>query len=468
MFKEHFFTMTITYNNIQLKEYINPKRKIEHEFVSMDELHNAYEVCLKRKKKTINAMEFTNDLYTKLYNLYIELNQRTYEIGNSIAFCVDEPVKREVFAADFRDRIVHHLVMERIGKYFEENFIYDSYSCRVGKGTEFGVQCLYNDLYDVTNGFKDEAWIIKCDLKSFFMTISKERLYNKLETFLTKCYKEDNLEFWLDIIHKIVFDKPQEHCIVKQTRDHWDGLPKEKSLFFCQDGLGLPIGNLTSQIFANFYLSEFDHWIQEDMGIKYYGRYVDDFYILLPIDRKSEATPLINKIREKLDLMGVILHPNKTYQQSSYKGVKFIGSVVKHGRIYIADRTKGHFFKFIEEGIQLLKHKPSINNVEYVVGAINSYLGFMRRKKTFNIRYNALLDKRHLYLYNFCYPNLDLTKLIICSDYRNPLYNKKEVYSSEEIKTFNYIENLEAKIINNIKYNKVPQYQKFDLPPDKT
>lgn len=189
---------------------VHKNRKIEAEYVSMDELYQAYRDCLKRKISTINALDFEIDDYNKLYQLYIELNNKTYTIGKSIAFCVEKPVKREIFAADFKDRIVHHLVMNRILKYFENDFIDKTFSCRVGKGTEYGVKCLYNDLKEITCNFTKEAYVIKCDLKSFFMSLPKQCLYDKIAILLQTNYKEDNLDFWLHLIHNIIFNEPQK------------------------------------------------------------------------------------------------------------------------------------------------------------------------------------------------------------------------------------------------------------------
>lgn len=445
---------------------VHKNRKIEAEYVSMDELYQAYRDCLKRKISTINALDFEIDDYNKLYQLYIELNNKTYTIGKSIAFCVEKPVKREIFAADFKDRIVHHLVMNRILKYFENDFIDKTFSCRVGKGTEYGVKCLYNDLKEITCNFTKEAYVIKCDLKSFFMSLPKQCLYDKIAILLQTNYKEDNLDFWLHLIHNIIFNEPQKNCLRKQHISHWNDLPSDKSLFSCKKGYGLPIGNLTSQIFANFYLSEFDHWITTTLGIKYYGRYVDDFYILLPWEEKDKTTELYTQIKEKLDSMGVTLHPKKFYHQPSSKGVKFIGSVIKYNRVYIANRTKGNFYNLLSQmNIEMSLYKQYqkdyilLQNIKYYVNAINSYLGFLRHKKSFNIRYKMLSSVLIQPLYQYCYPNASLTKLIICSDYRLIFSkNKKKPFSSTEIKDNNYITELFKQIYKDKKLYKTKEF----------
>ena len=179
-------------------------------------------------------------------------------------------------------------------------------------------------------------------------------------------------------------NEPQNNCIRKQDKKHWIGLPKEKSLFSCAPNRGLPIGNLTSQIFANLYLSDFDHYITETLGIKYYGRYVDDFFFI--VKTTQEAHEVLNKCREFLQKEDVILHPKKLYIQHITKGVKFIGAVIKKNRIYISNRTKGNFYDTLKRcHTYLSEHRKNktavpLKDMEYIVNSINSYLGFMTYK----------------------------------------------------------------------------------------
>ena len=121
-------------------------KQFETEYVSYEELYLAYLACRQNKRRKRNAIIFEMDSYVELYELYCELNFMTYEVGTSIVFCVDYPTKREVFAANFRDRIIHHLLINRLTSYFEKEFIDDNYSCRIGKGTEYGIQRCYDKI----------------------------------------------------------------------------------------------------------------------------------------------------------------------------------------------------------------------------------------------------------------------------------------------------------------------------------
>lgn len=390
---------------------MNYKFKIEH--VSYEELYIAYIDCRKRKRNTINATEFEINLNKNLYILWKELNNGTYEIGRSIVFLVDKPVVREVFAANFRDRIVHHLIINRILKAIEENLIFDSYSCRVGKGTSMGVRRCYEQASLCTNNFTKNGWVLKCDLKSFFMTISKPMLYKVLIAYLKDAYvcteQERMFNEW--IIKKIIFHCPQKNCHRKPSKAKISDLPKEKSLFNCDDFHGLPIGNLSSQIFANFFMSYFDHYIKEELGIQYYGRYVDDFYIFH--EDKNFLLSIIPLLKNKLMERGIKLHPKKLYLQEIDKGVKFIGGVIKPNRIYIANRTKGNFYDAIHRLNNLLVNSE-INGVDinYCCSVINSYLGFLKQYKTYNIRTKMLSHPLFVPWYKYLHTNCGHYKVI--------------------------------------------------------
>lgn len=403
------------------------------EYVSYEELYNAYLDCRKRKRRTANALAFEIDDTVKLNYLWKELNKSKYEIGRSIVFCVDKPVKREVFAADFRDRIIHHLLINRLMGYFEKEFIDDSYSCREGKGTDYGIRQCDKYIIEATNNYTVEKVIVKCDLKSFFMTIDKIALFNKLADFIRNTYgkehSETDTEYTIELARLIVFNEPQNNCIRKQPMSAWDGLPKEKSLFHCDKYKGLPIGNLTSQIFANFFLSGFDHYVKEILGCKYYGRYVDDFFII--VDDTAEAKKIIDKCREYLSSLGVTLHPKKFYIQPTSKGVKFIGAVIKPKRKYISNRTKGNFYDMLKKQYNYISNleekglEPSLDDIEYFVGSVNSYLGFMKHYNTYKLRRKMLFSKLVRKWLEYCYIDWNLNKLVIFREFtKNPLTSK--------------------------------------------
>jgi RNA-directed DNA polymerase len=179
--------------------------------------------------------------------LWREINDGTYRPGRSLAFIVNKPVKREIFAADFRDRVVHHLIVNKINHLFEREFIHDSYACRVGRGTHFGINRVDRFIRRETANYAREAWILKLDIKGFFMSIDRGLLFARLETFLRERYTGSDREIVIDLCRKVIFADPARNCFVRGSWRDWDGLPPDKSLFSAREGCGLPIGNLTSR-----------------------------------------------------------------------------------------------------------------------------------------------------------------------------------------------------------------------------
>lgn len=171
-----------------------------------------------------------------------------------------------------------------------------------------------------------------------------EKINQKLKT-INNANFDINLMTYL--IHAVIFNDPTKNCYVKGKREDWIGLPKSKSLFFAKKDKGFPIGNLTSQLFGNIYLNDFDHFVKEKLGIKHYGRYVDDM-VFVHNDKdylKSIISQIKTYLKEELDLT---LHPKKIYFQNYTKGVKFLGTYILPERIYIDKRTKNNFHSTIK------------------------------------------------------------------------------------------------------------------------
>ena len=361
--------------------------------VRLDELFAAYLECRRNKRRTTNALAFEVDFEQKLIELWKDVNDGTYMPGRSIAFIVTEPVQREVFAADFRDRIIHHLIIGKLNHLFEASFIQDSYSCRDGKGTQYGIGRVAGFIRECSRNYTKDCYILKMDIQSFFMSIDKGLLYKYLREFILARYHEPDQLLILELVEKVVFNDPEQNCHIKGRRSDWDGLPPSKSLFTSGKGKGLPIGNLTSQIFANFYLNFFDHYVQYDLGIEYYGRYVDDFVIVH--EDKDFLIDVQAKLRSFLQAKLMLrLHPRKIYLQHFSKGVKFIGAVVKPGREYIGNRTKGNLYAKIHYYNKEAEKNPrkAKKLLPDLLASVNSYLGFMIHYKTYKIR-RRLLEK---------------------------------------------------------------------------
>ena len=407
------------------------------EIVSMVKLIRAYEDCRKSKLGSIEYQHFAIDAEYELYKLYIELNKNTYKPSSSIAFLVHHPKDREVFAANFRDRIVQHLLINEIIDGFETEVIDDSYSCRKGKGTLYGINQCYSKILECSDNFKKKTYIGKFDIQSFFTSIDKDELWKCLETFLEKYYSKDEeqLEFLKRLTWLVIYDEPQKHCIFKTNFADWKCLPSNKSLFYCGENKGLPIGNLTSQIFANLFLDLLDKYVKNELGIKYYGRYVDDFFIIS--NNKNEIMCCVKKIADFLSSIHLKLHPNKIYIQEVCKGLEFLGVVIKPNRKYVKGLTKGHFFKRIkkfEEYLEYHKTKPiDIYDLKYILTVINSFLGYFRRCNSYKLRKKMLNERYTPNIRKFFTINEEYTKIELIDEYNQIIRNTGKIKEKYQI-----------------------------------
>lgn len=252
------------------------------ELYSFENLWNAYRQCRRTKRGTLNALAFEVDAEAGLFSLQDELRSHRYRPGTSICFVSDGAKPREVFAADFGDRIVHHLLLGRIEPAFERRFIHDSYACRRGKGVLAASDRLTEFLRSATANRRRGAWALQLDVASFFPSIHKETLYRIL------CAQVADPELrWLTAT--ILFHDPTKDFVfhkgprfVPPPTSAAYPVEARKSLFGRSGLTGLPIGNLTSQFWANCYLNELDQFVKRGLGCRYYLRYVDDMVLLAP------------------------------------------------------------------------------------------------------------------------------------------------------------------------------------------
>jgi RNA-directed DNA polymerase len=367
---------------------------VKKHIIPLVDLFKAYYSCRKNKRNTINALAFELNLEENLIALKTEIERGSYKPSSSIAFIVDKPVKREIFAASFRDRVVHHFLIQKMNAVFEPHFIYDSYACRKAKGTHFGIKRIDSFIRKCSKNYTQDCYVLKLDIKGFFMHINKAILYDKIETLFTAKYNGADKKLYLNLCKTILFNEPVENAIIKGKRSNWDDLPKDKSLFSAKRGYGLPIGNLTSQVFANVYMSSFDHFIKHQLGIKYYGRYVDDF--ILVHSNKTYLKGLIPVIASFLKKeLHLKLHPKKIYLQHYSKGISYIGGFIKPNRNYVSKRTKGNFHEAIQKQNKLIEHTPNPSKAAKLLflSSMNSYLGILRHFRSYKLRKYYISEK---------------------------------------------------------------------------
>lgn len=358
-----------------------------------EDIFTAYYDARKNKRNTINALSFEINYETNLIKLAKEIFERKYVISPSICFINFIPVQREIFAADFRDRVIHHLLFNYLNPLLDRKFINDSYSCRKNRGTHYGIGRIRRFISQCSNNYTQDCYIMKLDIEGYFMKMDREILYRKLIAQIEQ-NETANLDFALIdyLLSKIIFNDPTLNCKIRGRKSDWRGLPATKSLFAADEGKGLPIGNLTSQLFGNIYLNDFDHYIKNELKIKYYGRYVDDM-ILMHEDKKYllECRERINNyFLQRLELN---LHPRKFYLQHYVKGVQFLGVFIKPFRIYAGRRLKNNFYKktFLwKKFIDPLNQNLSDEYINRIVSIFNSYLGMLKHYNTYKLRAKIL------------------------------------------------------------------------------
>ena len=392
----------------------------------------AYRDCLSNKRGTNSYNKFTMTYEGQLVWLWERIRTRTYSPGYSYCFIVDYPVTREIFAASFIDRVVHHYIALRIEPILEALFVEQgnvSKNCRKGQGGMKMISEVDAMIKEVSENYTTDAYIFKGDFANFFMSIDKAIMWEMIDDFVRGHYDGDDLECLLYLLNVTIFHSPQDKCIRKSPMSAWGPLPKRKSLFYTDRGKGMAIGNLPSQLLANFVASAFDDWLKLQC-IDHYRRFCDDFVIV--IKEKERLLKLIPQMERYLDeQLHMALHPDKRYIQHYTKGVKMVGVVIKPGRIYIANRTVGKFYDKIRKYNALADDGLQAQYVEKFVQTINSYFGMMLHYNTYNIRRHIgndlILPKWAGYLY-FC---TGWKKARVVNRYKNQLITRKAMHKGK-------------------------------------
>lgn len=380
-------------------EYNNKKLLID--------LFQAYYDARSNKRNTLNALNFEMDYEHNIFKLHEEIINGNYKIKPSICFINYKPVQREIFAADFRDRVVHHLVYNYIAPIFDKTFINDSYSCRKGKGTHYGIKRVGKFIRSCSQNYHKDCYILKLDVKGYFMSIHRALLFEIVKGTLYNYQNKANfdLQLVLGLLEQIIFNDPTKNYIMKGRKNDWHGLPPSKSLFHTGEGKGLPIGNLTSQLFSNVYFNQFDHFVKKQLGIKYYGRYVDDFVIVHQNKNYlQQIIPVISNYLQK-ELM-LTLHPKKIYLQHFSKGIQFLGAIIKPYRNYVSSRTKSNFYSTIKNWNTIIKNEEILTDIQKqeFLCTINSYLGIMNHYKTNNLKNRIMFNNLDQKFWNYFIP----------------------------------------------------------------
>ncbi len=284
-----------------------------HNIISLENLLESWKEFVRGKRSRKDVQEFGRDLMRNVISLHTDLSSKSYRHSDYHAFNISDPKPRNIHKASVRDRLLHHAIYRVLYPYFDKRFIYDSYSCRLNKGTHKALERFKRFGYKVSKNNTRICWVLKCDIKKFFASIDQKILIDILRKHI-----KDSEAIWL--IERIIYSF--DSGIV---------------------GKGLPLGNLTSQLLVNIYMNEFDQFVKHELKVRYYIRYANDFVILQ--NTRIELENLLSFIVAKLDELKLTLHPNKVSIKTLDSGVDLLGWVHFPHRRIIRTVTKNRMLK---------------------------------------------------------------------------------------------------------------------------
>jgi len=317
---------------------------LSHKFediINVDNLLLAWKEFIKGKRNKKDVQIFQFNLMDNILQLHEDLKNHMYKHGGYECFKISDPKPRIIHKALVRDRLLHHAVYRILYPFFDKTFIAGSFSCRNNKGTHKAINKFREFANIISKNNTKTCWVLKCDIKKFFASIDQNILMDILEQRIPG----KNI---VNLLREIIFSfKPN----------------------------GLPLGNLTSQLFANVYLGEFDQFAKHILRIKYYIRYADDFIILSENKRYLEnMIPSIdNYLQNELKL---ILHPDKVYIKKLNSGIDFLGWVNFFDYRILKAKTKIRMLRRIEKNLNLK--------------TLNSYLGLLKHGNSCKIKESIL------------------------------------------------------------------------------
>jgi len=308
------------------------------------------------------------NLMDNIYSLHNDLRNKTYRHGKYEAFKINDPKPRDIHKATVRDRLLHHAIYRILYPYFDQKFIYDSYSCRFGKGTHRAINRFRDFSRIVSKNNTRTCFVLKCDIRKFFANID----HQILKKILAKYIKDEDV-LWLlnEIIDSFRTNTHISHGLNTQNKENLTSIKMLINSAIAEKfNIGLPLGNLTSQLLVNIYMNEFDQFVKHKLKLKYYIRYADDFVVLQ--NDKIKLLNILEQMKEFLENnLKLTMHPDKVFVKTISSGIDFLGWVhFPHHRI-LRTRTKRRMFRNIGKN-----RKPN---------TIISYLGLLSHGNAYKL-----------------------------------------------------------------------------------
>jgi len=310
----------------------------------VENLLEAWREFLCGKRGRADVQRFSLHLTDNILILHRDLVDKTYRHSQYKAFKINDPKPRDIHKASVRDRLLHHALYRMLYPHFDKKFIFDSYSCRRSKGTHRAIDRFRAYARTISRNHTRTVWVLKCDIRKFFANIDHAILVDILRKHISD---QDTLWLLEEIIDSF------------HTKD--------------RHGVGLPLGNLTSQLLVNIYMNKFDHFLKRELKVSSCVRYADDFAILH--ESKEYLENILPKISDFLEKeLKLSLHPDKVFMQTFSSGIDFLGWV--HFPYHRTPRasTKRRMLKN-------LRNNPK-------QGSLESYKGMLSHGDTYNLLKN--------------------------------------------------------------------------------
>ncbi|MBW4615531.1 MAG: RNA-directed DNA polymerase [Desmonostoc vinosum HA7617-LM4] len=340
-----------------MKRYGNLWTKI----IDFENLLTAAKNAQKGKRYRENVLAFNYNLESELEKLKIKLESKTYIPGSYKTFTIVEPKPRMISAAPYRDRVVHHALCNIITPIFERTLIADTYANRLGFGT-------HRALRRFTEFSRSSRYILQCDIRKYFPSID----HNILKTIVRRKIKCPNT-LWL--IDTIIDNSNEQENIVEY-------FPGDDLFAPIQHRRGLPIGNLTSQFFANIYLNSFDHFVKEKLQARKYIRYVDDFAIFA--EDRNFLVDARQAIEEYLVTLRLKIHPVKSQLFETKHGVNFLGFRILPDYIRVRTENLRRSRRRLRQ--MQIDYAQGKINLEQVLQSLQSWVAHLEHGDTWHLR----------------------------------------------------------------------------------
>jgi len=325
---------------------------------SLRAVYQAYLACRRRKRGARETQRYELRWLDHLIETREALVARRWSPARSVVFVTLRPKAREIHAAPFADRVVHHLLVSRLEALYEPRFIHDSYANRRGKGTHAAVDRLQQFQRQLTRNGRRRAWFLQLDIRNFFYSIHRPRLLALLRRRLAQARSRGELtaaeaEALDGLCAVILAADPAAGCIRVGDPRRFQHVPPHKRLDHAPPETGLPIGNLTSQFFGNVYLNELDQFVKHELKCRHYLRYVDDFVLLHPDPNQLRTwrEAIVEFLRQRL---GLELKDVGRLAPVS-QGIDFLGYIVRPGYRLVRRRVLGHLRDRLRQAGQLLR-----------------------------------------------------------------------------------------------------------------